>query len=297
VTVGAVDIGTNSVRLLVVDDEQELDRAVVTTRLGAGVDATRRLDPAAIDRTLACLTDYRDRLQHHGTERTRAVATSVLRDAQDRDHFLAAARDALGTDVELLSGDEEARLGFTGATAGLDPARGPFLVLDIGGGSTELSVGTTSFEGGISLDVGSVRLTEAELHHDPPRPEELTNAIGRVQDQVEDALRQLPALAGAATIIGVAGTIVSIAAVELGRYDRAALHRSILTRDAAEDVFRTLATETRADRVHNPGLEPARADIIVGGACVLVAVLRSLRVSELVVSESDLLDALVASPA
>jgi exopolyphosphatase/guanosine-5'-triphosphate,3'-diphosphate pyrophosphatase len=295
VIVGAIDIGTNSLRLLVLDGEQELEREVVTTRLGAGVDANRCLDPAAIQRTLACLRDFHGRLREHGTGRTRAVATSVLRDAQDRDDFLAAARDVIGTDVELLSGDEEARLGFSGATAGLDPADGPFLVVDIGGGSTELSVGTTTFERGISLDVGSVRLTEAELHHDPPRPEELTNAIGRVHDEVEDALRQVPALADAATIVGVAGTIVSIAAVELGRYDRAALHRSILTRDAAEDVFRTLATEARADRVHNPGLEPARADIIVGGACVLVAVLRSLRASELLVSESDLLDAVAAS--
>jgi exopolyphosphatase/guanosine-5'-triphosphate,3'-diphosphate pyrophosphatase len=293
--IGAIDIGTNSVRLLIQAGADELAREVTITRLGARVDAGRRLDPAAVDRTLTCLADYRARLDEAGVEHLRAVATSVLRDAEDRDMFLDAAEGVLGVRPDVLSGAEEARLSFAGATAGLDRTEGPFVVLDIGGGSTEVSVGTDEPDGAISIDVGSVRLTERELRHDPPQPEELTNAIGLVEDQLDDVLRELPAVAEASTLVGVAGTIVTIAAVELGRYDRAALHHFVLTRDAAEDVFRTLATEALADRIHNPGLQRERADIIVGGACILVAVLRKLKAPQLLVSESDLLDALATT--
>lgn len=290
-TVGAVDVGTNSVRLLVLDGTTTLAREVTTTRLGAGVDRTGRLDPGAVERTLSCLASYREVLDRHGVARARAVGTSVLRDVADSEPFLAAAEAALGVAVEVLAGEEEARLSFAGATAGLDSAGGPFLVLDIGGGSTELSVGSGEPDGVASMDVGSVRLTEAELHHDPPQPEELANAIGVVQDRLDDVLRELPAVAEARTLIGVAGTIVSVAAVELGRYERDAVHHFVLSRDAAEDVFRTLATEPLADRIHNPGLQRERADIIVGGACILVAVMRTLRARQLLVSETDLLDA------
>lgn len=291
-TVGAVDVGTNSVRLLVLDGATTLAREVTTTRLGAGADRTGRLDPAAVERTLSCLRWYREILDRHGVTRVRAVGTSVLRGVAEPEPFLAAAEATLGVPVEVLSGEEEARLSFAGATTGLDPGQGPFLVLDIGGGSTELSVGTGEPAGVASMDVGSVRLTEAELHHDPPQPEELTNAIGLVQDRLDDVLRELPAVAEARALIGVAGTIVSIAAVELGRYERDAVHHFVLSREAAEDVFRTLATEPLADRIHNPGLERERADIIVGGACILVTVMRTLRARQLLVSETDLLDAL-----
>ena len=293
--VAAVDIGTNSVRLLVTDGTSELDRRVITTRLGQGVAATRRLHPDAVARTLACLAELRTALDEHGVVGVRAVATAVLRDVDDGDDFLADAGRVLGAPLEVLDGEEEALLSFLGATAELEPERGPFLVLDIGGGSTELSVGVEHPEASVSLPVGSVRLTETQLLHDPPLPEELTNAIGLVEDHLTDALRAAPALADARTIVGVAGTIVSIAAVELGRYDREALHQFVLTRDAVEEVFRTLATEPVADRRANPGLQPERADIIVGGCCALVSVLRTLKAGELLVSESDLLDAVAAS--
>jgi exopolyphosphatase/guanosine-5'-triphosphate,3'-diphosphate pyrophosphatase len=295
VNVAAIDIGTNSVRLLVTDGASELDRRVITTRLGQGVAGSGRLHPDAVARTLACLAELRGALHDHAVADVRAVATAVLRDVSDGDDFVAEVGRVLGAPLEILDGEEEALLSFVGATADLEPERGPFLVLDIGGGSTELSVGVDHPEASVSLPVGSVRLTETQLLHDPPLPEELTNAIGLVEDHLADALRAAPALADARTIVGVAGSIISIAAVELGRYDREALHHFVLTRDAAEEVFRTLATEPVSDRRANPGLQPERADIIVGGCCALVSVLRTLKAGELLVSESDLLDAVAAS--
>jgi exopolyphosphatase/guanosine-5'-triphosphate,3'-diphosphate pyrophosphatase len=203
----------------------------------------------------------------------------------------------VGAPVELLSGDEEGRLAFAGATAELDPADGPFLVLDIGGGSTELIVGTSEVEAVRSLDLGCVRLTEKHLEGDPPAAEELSNAIGEATLLFEDLLREVPAFTQARTLVGVAGTVSTVAAVEIGlaEYDRDRIHHFDLTRAATEDVFRTLATEALADRLHNPGLEAARADVIVGGCCVLVSAMRTLGADHLLVSESDILDGLVAS--
>jgi len=292
----AIDIGTNSVRLLVVEDGHDLERRAVITRLGEGVDRTGELSETAMERTLATLVDFRDVLDGYGVSTPRVVATSAARDAQNRDTFFAAATDVLGAAPDLLPGDEEARLSFEGAVADLDPADGPFLVVDIGGGSTELAVGTSTAEGVHSMNVGSVRLTELQLHHDPPQPEELTNALGLVEDRLDDALRIVPAAEDARTLVGVGGTITSVAAIEIGLpvYDRDRVHRFRLSRAAAEDVFRTLATEPLADRKHNPGLHPDRADVIVGGCVVLVGVMRRLRAPELVVCDADLLDALAA---
>jgi len=301
-TVAALDCGTNSTRLLVASGGpggalEELDRRMVITRLGAGVDARGALDPAAVERTLDVLRGYRRVMDEHGVERVRASGTSAVRDAADGDAFLAAAAEVLGAPVELLSGDEEGRIAFAGATADLDAADGPFLVVDIGGGSTEFIVGTTEPDGLVSVDVGCVRLTERFLHSDPPRPEELSAAISVTEAHLEDVVRILPATREARCLVGVAGTVTTVAAVELGlhEYDRSRTHHFRLTRAAAEDVFRTLATEARADRVHNPGLEEARADVIVGGCCVLVAVLRFFGADELLVSEADLLDGLARS--
>jgi exopolyphosphatase / guanosine-5'-triphosphate,3'-diphosphate pyrophosphatase len=296
-TYAAVDIGTNSTRLVVRRDGEDLERELVITRLGKGVDATGRLDPDAITRTVATLEDYRRRMDHHGVVAVRAAATSAARDAANRDDFFDAAEAALGVRPELLSGHEEGRLSFAGATRGLAAVEGPFLVVDIGGGSTEFIAGTTEPEGAISIDVGAVRLTERFLHHDPPRPEELSNAVGIVIDHLEDVAREVPLAATARTVVGVAGTITTVAAVELGlrEYRPGVLHGFRLTRQAAEDVFRTLATEALADRLHNPGLPRERADVIVGGCCVLVAIFRGFDLGELVVSESDILDGLVAS--
>jgi exopolyphosphatase / guanosine-5'-triphosphate,3'-diphosphate pyrophosphatase len=297
--VAAIDCGTNSTRLLVARAGAdgalaELDRRMVITRLGAGVDARRALDPAAVARTLEVLRDYRRAMDEHGVERVRASGTSAVRDAENGAAFLEAAAEVVGAPVELLSGDEEGLLAFGGATADLDPAQGPFLVIDIGGGSTEFIVGTKEPEGLVSVDVGCVRLTERFLHSDPPEPEELSAAISVTQAHLEDVVRELPATREARCLVGVAGTVTTVAAVELGLpgYDRDRTHHFRLTRAAAEDVFRTLATEPVADRIHNPGLEEARADVIVGGCCVLVAVLRFFEASELLVSEADLLDGL-----
>jgi exopolyphosphatase/guanosine-5'-triphosphate,3'-diphosphate pyrophosphatase len=295
----AIDIGTNSVRLLAVDGDRDLERRAVITRIGEGVDRTGELSDAAMERTLAALIEFRDALDAHGVERLRVVATSAARDAANRDTFFDAVADVLGTRPELLTGDEEARLSFAGAVAGLDPESGPFVVIDIGGGSTELAVGAATAEGVHSMNVGAVRVTETELHHDPPQPEELTNALGVVEDRLDDAVRLVPAIEDLRTLVGVGGTITNVAAIEIGLavYDRDRVHHFRLSRAAAEDVFRTLATEPLADRKHNPGLQPGRADIIVGGCVVLVGIMRRLHVPELVVCDADLLDALVTAPA
>jgi exopolyphosphatase / guanosine-5'-triphosphate,3'-diphosphate pyrophosphatase len=302
VTLAAIDCGTNSTRLLVAEVGPDgartaLERRNTITRLGQGVDATGRLDPDAVDRTVAVLREYRAVMDRLGVERLRITATSAARDAANSGAFFAAAEAAVGQRPELITGDEEGRLSFLGATAELDAALGPFLVVDIGGGSTEVILGTTEVDAVRSLDMGCVRVTEKHLEHDPPQPEELSNALAWVGDHLEDLLREVPGVASARTLVGLAGTVTTVAAVEIGlaTWDRDAIHHFRLTREAVEDVFRTLATEPLADRVHNPGLEEARADVIVGGCCVLVALLRRLGVDEVLVSEADILDGLVMS--
>lgn len=295
--VAAVDLGSNSVRLLVTDAEgRALARRSEITRLGAGVARTRALSPEGVDATEAVLAEYRRAMDELGVTAVRVVATAAARRAADPADALARLGRAVGAPVEVLAGAEEGRLSFRGATADLDPAAGPFLVVDIGGGSTELVVGAAEVEAAESIDLGCVTLTEAELHHDPPLPEELTNAIGSAADALADAWRRQPALRDAPTLVGVAGTVTTTAAVELGlaRYDRDAVHGLVLERAAVEDVFRTLATEPLTDRVHNPGLPRARADVIVGGLCILVALLRNLPADELRVADADLLDAIAA---
>jgi exopolyphosphatase / guanosine-5'-triphosphate,3'-diphosphate pyrophosphatase len=299
--IASLDLGTNSTRVLVarpVDGKLDyLDRRNTITRLGQGVGASGRLADEAVERTLVTLREYRTILDRHGAERVRVAATSASRDAANRDEFFDAVEEAVGARPELLSGADEGRMSFLGATGDLDHALGPFLVVDIGGGSTEFIVGTDAVEGVISVDVGCVRLTEKFLDHDPPRPEELTACISFTDAYLDDVVREVPAVADARTLVGLAGTITTVAAVEIGlaTYDRDAIHHFVLTRDAAEDVFRTLATESRADRLHNPGLEEARADVIVGGCCVLVALFRRFGFDEMIVSEADILDGLALS--
>jgi len=302
--VAAIDIGTNSVRLLVAEVDARdrgaplttLDRRMRITRLGQGVHASRRLAPDAIDRTLTVLREYRAAFDALGVERVRATATSAARDAENRDEFFGPATEALGVTPELLSGEDEARLSFSGATHGLR-APTPYLVVDIGGGSTELVYGSSAPEALRSLDVGCVRVTEQWLVSDPPEPEELSNAIVTVRDELADLARELPQLREAATVIGLAGTVTTVAAIEQGlaEYDRDRIHHFRLTHDAAEDVFRTLAIESIEERRHNPGLEPERADVIVGGAVVLVSIFRTFGFEEILVSESDILDGLARS--
>jgi len=299
----AIDIGTNSVRVLVADVDgsgrgaavSTRDRVNRITRLGQGVDATRQLHPDAVARTLATLREYRAVLDEHRVDHVRVTATSAARDASNADDLFGPAADVLGGVVpELLSGEEEARLSFLGATADVE-APGPYLVVDIGGGSTELIFGTDAPEQLVSVDVGCVRITESLLHSDPPAPEELSNAVAVVRDHLADAERVVGRAREATTLIGMAGTITTIAAIEQGlaTYDRDRIHHFWLTRAAAEDVFRTLATETSEQRRHNPGLEVGRVDVIVGGAVVLVTLFRELGFDELLVSEADILDGLV----
>ena len=298
--VAAVDCGTNSTRLLVLDAAgRPVERLMRITRLGEGVDLDRRLRPDAIQRVVTVLEGFREVLERHGVERVRVVATSAARDAANADELLDAAQAAVGTRPELLAGLEEARLSFLGATAGLPGGGPPLLVADIGGGSTELVVGLAGEEpsGAVSLDVGSVRLTERWIEHDPARPEELANALGEVRDLLEDADRQVPALGLAERLVGLAGTVSTVAAMDLGlsSYDPDKVHHHLLGRDTVEDWFRTMAMGDRVDRLANPGLEEGRADVIVGGLCVLVAILRHRGLDSCLVSESDILDGLCAS--
>ncbi|MEY2459061.1 MAG: exopolyphosphatase / guanosine-5-triphosphate,3-diphosphate pyrophosphatase, partial [Acidimicrobiaceae bacterium] len=264
--VAAIDCGTNSTRLLIAEssDDQRgftiLDRRMRITRLGQGVNATKVLAAEAIERTAAVLREYRAAMDELAVERVRITATSAARDAANREDFFSVAKEIVGVEPELLSGDEEARLSFRGATADLDPADGPFLIVDIGGGSTEFVVGTTEPEAALSVDVGCVRITEQELHHDPPRADELSIALSLIDAYLDDVDREVPGSADARTFVGLAGTITTVAAVEiaLAEYDRERIHHFHLTHAAAEDVFRTLATESHDDRLANPGLEPER---------------------------------------
>ena len=302
--VGAIDCGTNSTRLLIAGpDGRTIDRRMIITRLGYGVDRTRRLDPAAIERTTAVLRRYREAMDGAGVEKVRITATSAARDAENREDFFRPAEEIVGVRPELLTGEEEARLSFAGATASLDPGGGPYLVVDIGGGSTEFAVGPDprgdplTPTGAVSVDVGCVRLTERFLRSDPPRPEELAQALSVVEDYLDDVRRDIPGVMDAARLVGLAGTVTTIAAVEIGlaTYDRDRIHHFVLTHQAVEDVFRTLATEKRADRIFNPGLEPARADVIVAGCIILVAIMRRFGFEQCLVSEDDILDGLAHS--
>ena len=294
----AIDCGTNSTRLLVADASgKTIERLMRITRLGQGVDATGRLAPEAVARTVAVLEEYRKVMDGHGVERVRMTATSAARDASNREEFFAAATAAVGATPELLGGDEEGRLSFRGATAELDPDDGPFLVADIGGGSTEFVVGRSEPEGVLSTDIGCVRITEKFLHSDPPAAEELSQAFDIVRGHLDDVARVIPSVTEVRRFVGLAGTVTTMAAVELGLadYDRDRIHHFVLTRAAAEDVFRTLATESRRRRIHNPGLEEARADVIVGGAIIVCAIMRYFEFAECLVSEADILDGLVLS--
>ena len=295
--VAAIDIGTNSTNLLIVDPHgNEIVREVNVTRLGKGVAASGLLDDSAIAATVQQLAVYASLLQQHHVETFRVTTTEACRRASNANIFLDQAETVLGKRPEIISGVEEGQLAYRGALSKLDPHDGTTIVIDIGGGSTEIMIGQgNSLQHTSSFPVGAVVLTETELHRDPPKPEELTNAIGLVTDFMDDLVREQPQVLEATRVVGVAGTIVTIAAVELGiaRFDPVALHDMTLTREAAEDVFRTLATESLTDRKSNPGLPAERADVIVGGCCALVGIMRRLRIPSVTVSVHNLLDGVV----
>jgi exopolyphosphatase/guanosine-5'-triphosphate,3'-diphosphate pyrophosphatase len=295
-TVAAVDIGTNSVRLLIADENgRELERAMQITRLGQGVDQSGALHPHAITRTLAVLSSYGQRIQSFGVRRVRAAATSAARDTSNRELFFDAAERALGARPELLSGDEEARLSFRGATAGLDTSDGPFLVIDIGGGSTEFVLGLSEPEQQISVQMGCVRLTERHLDADPPTVAQIDACIGDVRHELL-RVRPVVDVQRARKVIGLAGTVSALAAMQLGldEYDANRTHGSVLTRANVEALFERLreaTVETRRGLL----VQPERAEVIVGGAIVLLTILREFAIDGLIVSEHDILDGLVAS--
>lgn len=293
----AVDCGTNSTRLLISDGRSQIERHMQVTRLGAGVDRTGRLDPEAIERTLSVMREYRQIMDRYEVAGVRIAATSASRDAANRADFFGPATEILGAPPELISGTEEAQLSFDGATRDLPPIDGLSLVVDIGGGSTEFALGTDQLQASLSVDMGCVRMTEKFLQHDPPLAEELSNALSVVEQHLDDVAREVPGAGEADRFVGLAGTVTTIAAVELGlaEYRRDAIHHLVLTREATEDVFRTLATEAIEDRRHNPGLDPGRVDVIVGGCCVLVGIFRYFGFAECIVSEADILDGLILS--
>jgi exopolyphosphatase / guanosine-5'-triphosphate,3'-diphosphate pyrophosphatase len=294
--VAAVDIGTNSVRLLITDARgNPLAREMQITRLGQGVDIEGKLSDEAIARTTTVLAEYGDSLRRHGATRVRATATSAARDALNREDFFDAAERALGVRPELLPGEEEAALSFAGATVGLDRSSGPFLVVDIGGGSTEFVLGTETPEQLISVDMGCVRMTERHLRHDPAHPEELL-AIRADVVALLAGVRARVDVKRARRMIGLAGTITAVAYLHMGlrHYDPARSHRALLTRDAVDRVFAELAAKDVGER-RAALLEPKRAEVIVGGTAVLHAILHELDIHELTVSESDILDGLAQS--
>jgi exopolyphosphatase/guanosine-5'-triphosphate,3'-diphosphate pyrophosphatase len=294
--VAAVDIGTNSVRLLITDPQgRELERHMQITRLGQGVDVTGSLHPDAIARTLAVLSEYGELIRKRAVARTRAAATSAARDADNSQLFFDAAEHALGARPELLPGEEEALLSFRGATFGLDPSQGPFLVVDIGGGSTEFVLGATHPVALISVKMGCVRMTERYLQSDPPAPGEIA-ACQREISRILETVRGAVPVQQARRMIGLAGTITTLASLQQGlmRYDPTRTHHARLTRDDVERLFARLAS---ADVATRRGMlaEPKRAEVIVGGVLVLLMILREFAITELLVSESDILDGLAAS--
>ncbi|MCH2634528.1 MAG: hypothetical protein MKZ67_01155 [Acidimicrobiales bacterium] len=292
--VAVLDFGTNTTRLLITNGTSVDIRTHRITGLGRGLGKTDRLSEEGIGRVLDAVNEFKSLISENGVQRIRAVATSAARDAVNRADLFEPVSAALNHELELLSGEEEARYGFLGATAGLPSTDGPFLVIDIGGGSTEFSYGTHAAEIHRSVDMGSVRFMEQFFINDPPKPEELSGAIQVARLHLDDIDRDHAIMGTAKSVVGVAGTITTIAAVEIGLepYDPQIIDGFVLSRRAAEDVFRTLATESLEIRKYNPGLEAARADVIVAGCCILVAVMRHWELEECLVRESDLLDGL-----
>ena len=298
--VGAVDCGTNSIRLLVadVDGDRKTDvhREMRVVRLGQGVDRTGELADEAIERTRRALVDYAATCAELGVERVRMVATSATRDARNREAFTAMVQAVLGVAPEVVSGDEEAALSFDGATRGLDPAQGPFLVMDIGGGSTELVLGTSSPQAALSVDVGCVRLTERHLLDDPPTSAQVAAAEADV-DAAIARVREVVPVAQARTAVGLAGSVTTAVALELEAYDAERIHLSrIAAADVAAVTTRLLAM-TRAERAALPVMHPGRVDVIGAGALVLATLVDRLGLADVVVSEADILDGIAWSVA
>ncbi|PJM92985.1 Ppx/GppA phosphatase family protein [Streptomyces sp. CB01373] len=310
--VAAVDCGTNSIRLLVADADpatgelRELDRRMTIVRLGQGVDRTGRLAPEALERTFAACREYARAVKEHGAERLRFVATSASRDAENRDEFVRGVMDILGVEPEVISGDQEAEFSFTGATKELtgrtDLAR-PFLVVDIGGGSTEFVVGDDHVRAARSVDVGCVRMTERHLVRDgvvtdPPTEKQIAAVRADIEAALDLAEKTVP-LREARTLVGLAGSVTTVSAIsqELPGYDSAAIHHSRVSRERVREISDRLLRSTHAERAATPSMHPGRVDVIGAGALVLLAVMERIGAKEVVVSEHDILDGIAWSVA
>jgi exopolyphosphatase/guanosine-5'-triphosphate,3'-diphosphate pyrophosphatase len=304
--VAAVDCGTNSVRLLVADldpetgAETEVERRMEIVRLGQGVDATGRLADEALARTFAACDRYAEIIRGHGAGHVRFVATSATRDAANRDVFVAGVRDRLGVEPEVVTGHEEAELSFRGATQALanDAVEHatPYLVVDIGGGSTEFVLGARAVEAARSVDVGCVRMTERHLIGDPPTLAQVT-AARRDIDAAIDLAAETVDLARAKTLVGLAGSVTTVAAVALGleSYDRDRIHLARIPADVVRQTAADLLAMSREQRAALPVMHPGRVDVIGAGALVLAQIVERLGLPEVVVSEHDILDGIALS--
>ena len=320
--VAAIDCGTNSIRLLVAVPERvdhpghpghpgpagaggttarlrDLERTMEIVRLGQGVDRTGRLDPAALDRTFAALRRYAVRVDELGASAVRMVATSATRDAQNADEFVRGVREILGVEPEVITGDEEAALSYRGATAGIadDLAASPRLVVDIGGGSTEVVLGEgPRVRAARSVDIGCVRMTERHLASDPPTPDEVARTVADIDAAITVAARTVP-LDEARSIIGLAGSVTTVAAIHLGlpTYDPVAIHGHVVPTTAVRAISDDLVAMTRDERAAIPVMHPGRVDVIGAGALVLRRILERTALPEVVVSEHDILDGIAWS--
>jgi exopolyphosphatase / guanosine-5'-triphosphate,3'-diphosphate pyrophosphatase len=301
--VAAIDCGTNSIRLLIADPGRsglvDVHREMRVVRLGEGVDQTGRLAPQAIERTRNALVDYAAFISALGAESVRMVATSASRDASNAGEFRTMVRGVLGVSPEVISGTEEAALSFTGAVAGLPGVADPLLVADIGGGSTELVLGSPTEKrvfASYSMDVGCVRMTERHLRSDPPTEAQIAATVADLRAALELAAVEVP-VRDAAAFVGVAGTVTTIAAIalELTAYSADAIHGSVIPYRAVAEVTDRLLAMTHEERAALPVMHPGRVDVIGGGALVLRTVMEFVGATEVIASEHDILDGIALS--
>lgn len=303
--VAAVDCGTNSIRLLIADlsgtGATDVLRRMTVVRLGQGVDRTGAFAPEALERTFAAVDDYAREIRAAGVERLRFVATSASRDVSNRDEFVAGVRERLGAEPEVISGEEEARLSFLGATTGLQQGAPPYLVVDLGGGSTELVRGDAEVEQSFSMNIGCVRMTERHLDQDPPTPAAIAAATADIDAALDEAERHVD-LTQIATVVGVAGTITTLAAaaLELDAYAPDRIHGAQLPLGVLRRITETMLHASRADRAALPYMHPGRVDVIGAGALVYSRVIERIvaRAGDdvtLLASEKDILDGIALS--
>lgn len=298
--VAAIDCGTNSIRLLIADIDgnnfREVVRDMEIVRLGQGVDETGQFHPDAIARTLAAVDKFAAEIAKRGVEKIRFCATSATRDATNRHLFVDGVRDRLGIELEVISGDEEAALSFAGAIKDLDPSDGPFLVVDIGGGSTEFVFGTSTVEAARSVNIGCVRMTERHFASDPAKSEQIEAARTDIQAAIAQAAAVVP-ITQAKTLVAVAGTATTVAAaaLELPEYDRYAIHLSRISAQQTHDAATMFANTTREQRLQLGYMHPGRVDVIAAGALVLSEIMKATGATEFIASESDILDGMAFS--